>query len=63
MTAPEDVHAYQAIAQAHADDLAKLATAFDSLYAAMSDAQKKNADQVFARRPTRQKPSTPAKAS
>jgi protein CpxP len=59
MTAAEDVHAYQAIAQAHADDLAKLATAFDTLYATMSDAQKKNADHVFSRRPAR---ATPPKA-
>ncbi len=53
MTAPEDLHAYQAIAQAHAQGLAELSKSFDALYAVMSDAQKKNADRVFSRRPQR----------
>jgi hypothetical protein len=59
MTAADNLHSYQAIAQTHADGIKKLATAFDPLYAAMSDAQKKNADIVFARRATRTAPRTP----
>jgi hypothetical protein len=47
MTAVDDLNSFQAIAQAHADGLKKLATSFSALYAAMSDTQKKNADAVF----------------
>ncbi len=47
MTASEDLHAYAEIAQTHADHAKKLADAFDTLYATMSDSQKKTADQVF----------------
>jgi len=47
MTAVDDLRSYQAIAQAHLDGLNKLVPAFDTLYASMSDAQKKNADTVF----------------
>ncbi|HLI11361.1 MAG TPA: Spy/CpxP family protein refolding chaperone [Alphaproteobacteria bacterium] len=48
MTALDDLRSYQAIAQAHADGLQKLTTAFQTLYDGMSDTQKKNADAVFS---------------
>ncbi len=51
MTAVDDLRSYQAIAQAHLDGLNKLVPAFDTLYASMSDAQKKNADSVFKHQP------------
>jgi len=47
MTAVDDLHSYQAIARAHLEGLNKLVPAFETLYASMSDAQKKNADGVF----------------
>ena len=47
MTAVDDLKAYQAIADAHSQDLQKLIPAFQALYATMSDDQKKNADAVF----------------
>jgi hypothetical protein len=47
MTAVQDLDRYQAFAQAHADGLKNLTSAFNSLYKAMPDAQKKNADMVF----------------
>ena len=46
-TAIDDLNAYGDIAQAHADAVKKLATAFAPLYASMSDEQKKVADSVF----------------
>lgn len=52
MTAVDDMHAYEAIADAHAAGLKKLTAAFETLYASLSDAQKKKADAAFrARRP------------
>ena len=53
MSAVDDLQSYQAIAKAHLDGINKLVPAFQALYAAMPDAQKKIADSVFARRPTR----------
>jgi Spy/CpxP family protein refolding chaperone len=47
MTAIDDLDTYQKFAQAHVDGLKNLTSAFKSLYGAMSDQQKKNADQVF----------------
>lgn len=47
MTAVEDLRSYQQFAQAHVDGLKNLTSAFATLYDAMPDAQKKNADQVF----------------
>jgi hypothetical protein len=47
MTAVEDLKTYQAFAQAHVDGLKNLTAAFSMLYDAMTDAQKKVADQVF----------------
>jgi protein CpxP len=49
MTAVQDLMSYQKIAQAHADGLSKVASAFEPLYDAMNDQQKKNADEVFGR--------------
>jgi hypothetical protein len=46
-TAIEDLTAYGDVVQAHADGIKKLAKAFSSLYASMSDDQKKVADGVF----------------
>lgn len=47
LTALDDLKTYQEFAQAHVDGLKKLTAAFEILYISMSDAQKKNADQVF----------------
>lgn len=48
MTAVDDLKAYQAIAETHAQGVGKLVTAFQPLYDAMSPEQKKNADVVFS---------------
>jgi hypothetical protein len=47
-TAIDDLKHYAAAAQGHADGLKKMEAAFETLYTAMSDDQKKNADAVFA---------------
>jgi len=47
MNAVENLQSYAQIAQQHAQDTQKLATAFQALYGDLSDAQKKNADTVF----------------
>jgi Spy/CpxP family protein refolding chaperone len=64
MTAVENLQTYGEIAQAHADGVKKLASAFDSLYDSMSATQKKDADEVFrgiaARRHVVHKPAAPA---
>ena len=46
-TAVDDLNTYQEFAQAHVDGLKHLTSAFKTLYDAMPDAQKKNADRVF----------------
>jgi hypothetical protein len=46
-TAIDDLNAYGAMAQAHADGIKKLSDVFTPLYASMSDAQKKMADDAF----------------
>ncbi len=46
-TAVDDLKTYERFAHAHVDGLANLTNAFEQLYAAMPDAQKKVADQVF----------------
>jgi periplasmic protein CpxP/Spy len=43
----EDLQTYQKFAQAHAEGLQKLTTAFATLYDAMTPEQKANADKVF----------------
>ncbi len=47
MTAMDDLTAYEKFAQAHVDGLKNLISAFQALYNAMPDDQKKVADQVF----------------
>ena len=49
-TAVEDLNAYADIAQSHADGVKRLSGAFAPLYAAMSDDQKKVANDVFSQR-------------
>ena len=49
-TAIDDLNAYADIVQAHANSVKKLASAFSALYSTMSDAQKKEADEVFSHR-------------
>jgi periplasmic protein CpxP/Spy len=53
MSAIDNLRSYQAIAKAHLDGINKLIPAFEALYAVMPEAQKKTADIVFSRRPTR----------
>jgi periplasmic protein CpxP/Spy len=45
--AVDDLKSYEALAEAHADNVKKLIPAFETLYDTMSDAQKKRADTVF----------------
>jgi protein CpxP len=47
LTAVDDLQLYQTFAQAHVDGLKNLIDDFKALYAAMPDAQKSIADQVF----------------
>ena len=47
MTAVADLKMYQKFAQAHVDGLKNMLSHFEGLYAAMPDAQKKIADEVF----------------
>jgi protein CpxP len=49
-TAVDDLTAYGDIAQAHADAVKRLSSAFSPLYASMPDEQKRLADEVFAHR-------------
>lgn len=49
-TAIDSLTSYSKIAQVHADGVKKLASAFSGLYSVMSDAQKKQADDVFSHR-------------
>ncbi len=58
MNASEDMRSYADVARAHADDLQHLASAFDTLYAAMTPEQKAAADRTFHefQRPRRARP-------
>lgn len=47
MTAIDDLKGYEKFAQAHTDGLKNLISAFEKLYAAFPDDQKKTADAVF----------------
>jgi periplasmic protein CpxP/Spy len=47
MNAVDNMQSYAHVAQQHAQDTQKLATAFQTLYGSLSDDQKKNADVVF----------------
>jgi periplasmic protein CpxP/Spy len=52
MNAPDNMHSYAQIARAYADNTERLATAFDSLYASLSDTQKQGADTLFRQQAT-----------
>jgi periplasmic protein CpxP/Spy len=47
MTAVEDLNSYGEIAAAHANGIKKFTPLFETLYTGMSDAQKKEADELF----------------
>ena len=47
MNAAEDMRSYADVARAHADDLQRLASAFDTLYGTMTPEQKSTADRTF----------------
>jgi len=47
LTAPDDLRAHAAAAQAQADGMARLVPVFDALYAVLSSDQRAAADQVF----------------
>ena len=50
MTAIDQLNAYAAVVDAHADGVHKLISPFQTLYDSMSDEQKKTADRVFRER-------------
>jgi hypothetical protein len=52
MSAPDNMHSYAQIARAYADNTERLAAAFDSLYASLSDTQKQAADMLFRQQAT-----------
>jgi hypothetical protein len=47
MNAVENMHSYAAIARAYAENTERLAAAFDSLYASLSETQQRAADALF----------------
>jgi hypothetical protein len=47
MSAVDNMHSYAQIARAYADNTERLATAFDSLYASLTETQKQAADTLF----------------
>ncbi|HXZ01681.1 MAG TPA: Spy/CpxP family protein refolding chaperone [Stellaceae bacterium] len=53
MNAVDELKAYEAIVDAHAQGLQKLVPAFQALYASLSDDQKKKADVLFSHTPHR----------
>ncbi len=53
MTAAQDMQSYADLSAQHAQDMQKLASAFQTLYTSMSDEQKQTADEVFRGRATR----------
>ena len=52
MNALDNMHSYAQIARAYAENTERLATAFDSLYASLSDTQKQAADTLFRQQAT-----------
>ena len=52
MNAPDNMRSYAQIARAYADNTERLASAFDSLYASLSDTQKQAADTMFRQQAT-----------
>ncbi len=47
MSAVDNMHSYAQIARAYAENTERLATAFDSLYASLTDTQRQAADTLF----------------
>ena len=47
MSAVDNMHSYAQIARAYADNTERLATAFDSLYASLTETQRQAADMLF----------------
>lgn len=47
MNAADNMQSYAELARVHADNMQKLATSFQTLYASLSDQQKQTADAVF----------------
>jgi hypothetical protein len=47
MSAADNMHSYAQIARTYADNIERLATAFDSLYASPTETQKRAADTLF----------------
>ena len=47
MNAIDDLKSYGEVADAHADGIRKMTPVFQALYDTMSEAQKRNADQIF----------------
>ena len=54
MNAVDNLKSYKDVSDAHTACLAKFIAAFEPLYASMSDAQKANADAIFATKMARQ---------
>ena len=52
MSATDNMHSYAQIARAYADNTEHLATAFDSLYASLSETQRQAADTLFRQQAT-----------
>jgi periplasmic protein CpxP/Spy len=52
MSATDNMHSYAQIARTYADNTERLATAFDSLYASLSDTQKQATDTLFRQQAT-----------
>lgn len=52
MNAVDNMHSYAKIARTYADSTEHLATAFDNLYASLSDTQKQAADNLFRQEAT-----------
>jgi protein CpxP len=52
MSAVDNMHSYAQIARAYADNTERLATAFDLLYASLTDTQKQAADTLFRQQAT-----------
>jgi periplasmic protein CpxP/Spy len=52
MSATDKLHSYAQIARAYADNTERLATAFDSLYASLSETQRQAADTLFRQQAT-----------
>jgi protein CpxP len=47
MSAVDDLHSYEKITEAHVEGIKKFTPAFETLYASMSDEQKRQADAMF----------------